>query len=625
MPTQRLSQFDTWRAGYGGAIVSVYVAGTSTLANLFLDEDLTEVASNPQTLLTKTENNISYGKWPLTIYTNQTVTLDIDSQDQTGIIRPPISTLAGQNASTATVTPAGGSQAIELEDALARVINVRDYGQFLEVGESGASASTNTNTLTAAIGRASALGGGVVRLPAGTFTITAISISENVVVTGADRAATILQSTEARDIVTINGDNCGLAELTVDGVSLTALSRGVYSVGRTGTIFRRVTVKRFETGIFFRGNTDSRWIDVILDNCATGGHLRGDLDTGNASTGTAFNFNTLQGWIVKLCTTAGLIFERIDEKCINNDMKNIAFRSNTGTALKIIGARFTRLKNAAFSNNTVNIDVNDGNPVDDDNSVIDFMVDGGDLSAGTIQLTGNLENVSFNRVNFSDVDITITTPSNNVVAENCIEDSLVTIAGVATRWLRKRSIDIGASFGLTTGAAATKAWSIELDPGQMVALSGTVVGRQRNGANNGFYFMVVSAKRPPAQLNYETQTANFTLGDILTGGTSGATGRIVADSDSGTTGTLDLQDVKGAFVDNEIITDAAGGSAMANGTLSFSNAVLVGSVENVRAVQETDVNWAATFVANGPEIELQVTGVANQTIEWRADVEVVSS
>ena len=71
-------------------------------------------------------------------------------------------------------------------------------------------------------------------------------------------------------------------------------------------------------------------------------------------------------------------------------------------------------------------------------------------------------------------------------------------------------------------------------------------------------------------LAYDAQTGNFTLGLILTGGTSGATATIVEDSDAGTTGTLTLLRVFGTFADNEVITDSSTGSATVNGTLSGS-------------------------------------------------------
>lgn len=69
-------------------------------------------------------------------------------------------------------------------------------------------------------------------------------------------------------------------------------------------------------------------------------------------------------------------------------------------------------------------------------------------------------------------------------------------------------------------------------------------------------------------LAYDSQTGNFTVGSTLTGGTSGATATIYADTDIGATGTLTLSNVSGRFEDNEIITDAATGSATANGILT---------------------------------------------------------
>lgn len=65
-------------------------------------------------------------------------------------------------------------------------------------------------------------------------------------------------------------------------------------------------------------------------------------------------------------------------------------------------------------------------------------------------------------------------------------------------------------------------------------------------------------------LPFDAQTGNFTKGDTLTGGTSGATGTIVGISDAGTTGTLYINGVTGTFQDNETITDAHTGSATSN-------------------------------------------------------------
>lgn len=59
-------------------------------------------------------------------------------------------------------------------------------------------------------------------------------------------------------------------------------------------------------------------------------------------------------------------------------------------------------------------------------------------------------------------------------------------------------------------------------------------------------------------LAYDGQTADFIIGEAVTGGTSGATGIIIYDSDLGTDGTLVLQGVSGTFQDNEIITSISG-------------------------------------------------------------------
>lgn len=149
-----------------------------------------------------------------------------------------------------------------------------------------------------------------------------------------------------------------------------------------------------------------------------------------------------------------------------------------------------------------------------------------------------------------------------------------------------------------------------------------MIGRQRNGTNAAIYHVQGSAKRPGSTLAYEGQTANYVVGDILTGGTSAATARIVADSDGGATGTLTLIDIDGQFVDGETVTTAAGGSATANGTLVAQNVTALGSINIVRTYED-DVSWAVDFVANVGEMELRVTGAASKTIEWLADVRAV--
>ena len=68
-------------------------------------------------------------------------------------------------------------------------------------------------------------------------------------------------------------------------------------------------------------------------------------------------------------------------------------------------------------------------------------------------------------------------------------------------------------------------------------------------------------------LAYDAQTANFTVGAIVRGAESGATGIIVDDTDGGTTGTLTLKKVTGHFKDNEPLLDdnVTPGVAVVNG------------------------------------------------------------
>lgn len=91
-----------------------------------------------------------------------------------------------------------------------------------------------------------------------------------------------------------------------------------------------------------------------------------------------------------------------------------------------------------------------------------------------------------------------------------------------------------------------------------------------NGENDGFIFDGTTFYPNVAggvyRLLYDAQTAPFTEGSVLTGGTSGATATIYKDTDAGATGELLLTGVTGGpFDDNETITDADGGSATADG------------------------------------------------------------
>jgi hypothetical protein len=114
---------------------------------------------------------------------------------------------------------------------------------------------------------------------------------------------------------------------------------------------------------------------------------------------------------------------------------------------------------------------------------------------------------------------------------------------------------------------------------------GQVTGNAARGAwyyNNYIYITTatdVSRIGPLNTLPYDNQSANFTVGLVVTGATSGATGMIVSQVDAGTTGTLTLQQISGIFVDNETITDTSTGSATVNRTFAslITNTVWTGA------------------------------------------------
>ena len=108
-------------------------------------------------------------------------------------------------------------------------------------------------------------------------------------------------------------------------------------------------------------------------------------------------------------------------------------------------------------------------------------------------------------------------------------------------------------------------------------------------------------------LAYDGQTTNFTVGDEIIGRASGATGIIESDTDGGATGTLVLTNVRGTFLDNEIIIDKAsktGGEARANGTASDASTW----------IQETftSINGATRTLSLG---ESKLSGTGTYSVE----------
>lgn len=621
--------FDVWQAGYAGASVAIYAAGTSTLLPVFYDQALTQPALNPQVLMSMSQNGQNFGKFGLPIYVGAAYEIAINGTNRTAVVHPPLVTLDDEDASAALVTPTGGSVASSLADLMARVIDVLDQGEFLPTSNPGASAATNTVTLAAAIGVAAAAGGGTVITPPGVFAFTQIQIPARVLLQGAGRDVTTLQSNVAAAVVTFSGDTAGLKDITIDGLILGANSVGVFSKALNETRFNNVNVARFETGIHYQGGHRANWREVYADNCAVGVVLAGDSALSAGGAGSDFKFNQWDGGRVTNCTEVGAAIGFIDLPCWHNKISHVGFENNPAAiGFQVKGARFTDMPGCWWSNNLVDLNVVDG---DDStkiaqNSVIglhitDFVINDDMNFAGTCQ------DVVFERGEFAAGTYTLTTVQNSIITRDCTETNSVALAGGnAEQWMRTRTElgDWPGSTGVTTGAAATVAWAYQLAPGENVFLEAKVIASGRNVNDYAVFQIAQGAQRPGSALAYDTRTATFTPGSILTGHTSGATAQITNDTNGAGIGTLTLTGITGAFVNNETITDAAGGSALANGILVPANAVLLGAITSISAAVKSDAAWACIFTVQAGEVCVTVTGAALKTVEWTPSVQVTS-
>lgn len=620
--TKRIAEFDLWRPGYGGAVVNIYLPGTTTLAAVYSDEALTVPAANPQTLSAmESAGGTRYGKFSAPLYTAASYYLSIDGIEDTAIIRDSISALDGEDASAALVTPAGSTYPVALSAFAGREVNVANFGSFVAGG--GGVAATNTTTMNLAI--AALASGGIVNVPVGLYNINAFSIPQSVVIRGQGVDASVLKCVVGADCFTVVGSFGGFQDITLDGNGLAAGSVGLKSVGNASVILDNVKIERFETGMYIKGGSSFAWKDLTILNVITAAKIFGET--------TVLQDLVWIGGLVSTATTLGLDIGYKDQMCQNITIIGVGFVNCVGQALFINGAQNVKTIGCWGDGNTAVCKIQDDVTVLTpstayQNQALIFQWIGGRINGGTFEVTGTAQDVFLKDVSLTTVNFIMTTPLKNyLILENCVEQG-VTISGESTRLIRSTTSHDGTSSGLTTGNVATKAWAITLAPGQSVYLVGKVIGKGRNVAQRGIYHIAAGAYQVGAALVYKTQTANFTAGAIVTGASSHATARIQADADGGTTGTLTLTDISGTFLNNEIITDNNGapGSATVNGVLTPASSVVDGiGVTSIRGAYETNANWNALFVANGPDIELQVTGDTAQTVEWTVHVDVVST
>ena len=617
MPTQsiRVSEFDTWRATYGGQSVRVYLAGTTTLASLFSNPDLTGALPNPQTLMLQVgADGERYGKFSQPVYVGTPYQLLIDETETTGIERLPIYDMEDVDASLATVQSDRGSVDRALEDWLDDTIQVEAYGVFLTYGATGASATDNTTTLNSAIGAASAQGGGRVLLPPGTYEFNTLSLPQGVVLQGVETGGTVLRSTQTQAVVTIAGNRAGLADLTLDGVNLGVGSIGVVADGRTDMILRDVIVKRFATGIRTKGGTRARLYDVKVDNCTNGVDIRGDDISAVATPARDFLW---RGGAVSTCTTFGLRFSYQTAGCFDALVEGVLFDTNVGAALSILGAQQTQVNGCRWTGNTADIAIADNG----DGEVAQAHFDHCSLSGGTIAISGTAEDVQFRGCSFADTDTTLTSPTFNVLFMDCTEDASCTTAGNTEKLLRNDSFKVGEAAGVTTDATETTAWVRALSPGEVYRARVRVLGRQRNGLDYLSHEMAFVARRPPSNLDFDTASSALQVGDRITGRTSGATARVVYVSSAGASGYLLLRDIDGEFTLNETCDLSSGQTCRATGTLEHEDALMLTTLDLAGPSIKSDNTWDIRADTNGETVRVRVTGAGSKTIEWLVEVD----
>jgi len=154
-------------------------------------------------------------------------------------------------------------------------------------------------------------------------------------------------------------------------------------------------------------------------------------------------------------------------------------------------------------------------------------------------------------------DITTVLEPDNVVMIDDEEDIIVDDLGNDIGWFSTAGLEVWE--GYTGGNWITTQFATSGDV-FLVGVNGVDEGFIYDGDN--FFPWVAGGIR---LLHYDALVNDFAVGEVVTGGTSGATGTIIKVVENGSQGTLWLRDVTGAFQDNETIEDSDTGEATADG------------------------------------------------------------
>jgi len=423
--------------------------------------------------------------------------------------------------------------------------------------------------LNAAIGAASAQGGGRVMLPYGNHPFTQISLPQDVRLVGHARGGTTLRSEQAQAVITIAGDGAGLEDMTLDGVNLNVGSIGVLGVGRDRVFLSNVIIKRFAQGLLMRGGEQPSFRQLYVENCTKGVDLRGDRDALFTATGGPLLDAIWDGGRVASCTTEGLRLSFEDDPVTRVTIRGVRFETNTGSTCIINGARVTTFEACRWTGNTANFVVTDDNDLSriEENTIQQMLVWNSSFVGGSLSFNGDCEDIRFDGCDFSDVDWVLSVPRFPILLLDSTEDSLTTATGALDRLMRDSSFKRGEFPGVTTDATFTTAWQTELDPGDVLRVNARILGRQRNGEAFASYQVRAIYNRPGSTLSYVSASATPVAGTVVTGATSTAEGRVVAVSGT-TSGTITLRSITGAFTNGEALSFSDGKSATSSSTLT---------------------------------------------------------
>lgn len=607
--------FDLWEEGYAGHTVRVLSGSGPALADLYYDEAKTLRAPNPQVLDSLiTDDGCRFGRFVQPVYTDaDTISLQIQGMGAGGIWRTPVLSLVGADVSEAVVRPSDAGEHSTLASLLSLELHVGSFGTL-----TSNRTDENTNLIQSVINIASGRGGGRVRLPAGAFSIRRLDLPARVTLIGAGKDVTTLRSQFAGEVLTGQLGLFGIEDLTLDGQTVVPGSVGLSADNVDSVRIKRVRVTRFNIGVRLRGSRQVKVEDTDCDACNRGVEI-----IATPLVGDVHGLQWING-VIKANVLYGLYLQQTGgPECGYNHFGGLWLRDNLGEAIKLFGVRNTRFTDLAFQGNAENIDMLDTAFGDVSNiPCLNISFTNCRFIGGKHVMRHTAQDIRFEACRFHSVTWTLAQLLNSILLSECIETGSTTIEGDVTKLQRPRRTLEGTTTVVTTNAANTPLWKAKLAPGQ------TITGVARIGVSSlssekqvGFIVHFV-AKRPGAKLNYDQQTANFTVGATITGATSGASGRLVAMNDTGSAGTLTLRQIIGQFQDNETLTGSSGGAAKVNGQLIYQDCE-IGVFQVFGALQGTSTAPLVEMKVQSDEVHVRGIGVSNVTLEWACDVQAV--